>query len=248
MRSMRRLLLLTFLLVLPAAPALAAPSATTKVLECEISLDQSARTLVVEGRMRTVPGARRLRMRFELQTRAPGRTKWARVSVPGFGAWSTAEPAPRRYVFDKRVEGLTAPADYRMVVRFRWLGTGDRVLESVRRTSAICAQEDLRPDLETERIGVQPTDRGDTSRYVVPVRNVGGSVAAPFSVGLTVDGAALRPVSVVTGLGQGGRSELVFEGPRCRPGSTLVAQVDLDGVVDERDEGDNVLSRGCPSA
>jgi len=244
----KRLLLLPLaLLALPAAPAAAAPSVSTKVLECESSLDQPARTMVVEGRMRTVPGARRLQMRFSLQTRLPGRTRWIRVAVPGFTDWSTADPAPRRYVFDKRIEGLAAPAQYRMIVRFRWLGAGDDVLASARRTSASCAQADLRPDLEAERIGVAAGEQPGTSRYVVPVRNDGPSVAAPFALGLTVDGVALRPVSVVTGLAPGARSELTFDGPRCRAGSTLVAHVDPDGEVDERDESDNVLSRACPA-
>lgn len=243
---LRPILLAAALLVLAAAPASAAPSVTTKLLECESSLDQVARTMVVEGRMRTLPGARRLQMRFELQTRLTKRVRWSRVPVPGFGAYSTADPAPRRYVFDKRIEGLSAPAEYRMVVRFRWLGADGDTLETARRFSPACGQADLRPDLEPDRIGAAPTERADTSRYVVPVRNAGASVAAPFAVGLTVDGVVLRPVSVVTGLGEGARSELVFEGPRCRPGSALVAHVDPDGAVDEREEDDNVLSRACP--
>lgn len=243
---LRPTLLAAALLCVVATPATAAPSASTKVLECESSLDQTARTMVVAGRMRTLPDARALQMRFALQTRLTRRAKWARVPVPGFGAYTTATPAPRRYVFDKRIEGLSAPAEYRMVVRFRWLGAEDEKLETARRTSGVCGQSDLRPDLQAERIGVEAGEQADTSRYVVPVRNAGASVAPPFAVGLTVDGVVLRPISVVTGLGEGARSELVFAGPRCRPGSRLVAHVDPDGTVDERDEGDNVLSRGCP--
>ena len=244
---LRPLLLSVLLLGLAAAPAGAAPSASTEVLECESSLDQSARTMVVEGRMRTLPGARKLQMRFELQTRTADRAKWSRVAVPGFTAYSTADPAPRRYVFDKRIEGLGARARYRMVGRFRWRGADYGVLESARRTSAACTQADLRPDLEAERIGVTAGERADSSRYAVPVRNAGRSVAGPFSVGLTVDGVALKPVSVVTGLAAGARSELVFDGPTCRPGSAIVAHVDPAATVDEREEGDNVLSRACPS-
>ena len=238
--------LLLLALAVPAAAVAATPSVATKLLECKPSLDQAARTMVVEGRMKTLPGARRLQMRFVLQTRGAERTKWTRVAVPGFSGYSTADPAPKRYVFDKRIEGLEAPADYRMVVRFRWLGGNGRVLDTARRTSPVCAQADLRADLAPERIGVAPSGQPDVGRYVVPIRNAGASAAGPFAVGLTVDGVVLRPLSVVTGLAAATRSELIFEGPRCRPGSALVATVDPDGAVDERDEGDNVLSRACP--
>ena len=222
----------------PAASA--APSASVRLAACDSALDAAGRTMTVEGRMRTLPGARKLQMRFELQTRRPDRALWTRVVAPGFGVYATADPAPRRYVFDKRVERLTAPAQYRMLVRFRWLGAGDERLASVLRTSAICRQADLRPDLEVDRVAVS----GGT--YTVPVRNTGRSGAGPFAVGLSVDGVALAPVRVITGLQVDGRSEVVFDGPPCRPGRSLVARVDPDGAVDERDEADNELVRACP--
>lgn len=221
----------------PAASA--APSASVRVAACESSLDPAARMMTAEGRMRTLPGARKLQMRFDLQSRRPDRARWTRVVAPGLGVYNTADPAPRRYVFEKRVERLTAPARYRMLVRFRWLGAGDQRLASVQRTSAVCNQPDLRPDLEVERIGVS----GGT--YTVPVRNAGRSSAGPFAVALTVDGVALAPVRVSTGLPVDGRSELVFEGPPCRPGRSIVARVDPDGAVDERDEADNQAVRAC---
>ncbi len=241
---MKPLLLIAVALGLwaPAASA-ASPSATTRLLECQSSLDPSARTMTVESRMRTLDGARRLQVRFELQTRLPGGAKWARVPAPGFGAWNTADPAPRRYVFAKRVEGLLAPAAYRMLVRFRWLDAGGRRLASAERTSPVCAQPDLRADLEPVRIGLGAS-RGT---YTVPVRNAGRAPAEPFLVSLTVDGTALAPLRVITGLPVKGRTELVFEGPVCRPGGSIVVRVDSDGAVDERDEADNQLVRACPA-
>lgn len=222
----------------PAASA--APSASVQVTACHSSLDPAARTMTVEGRMRTLPGARKLQMRFELQSRWPDRARWTRVVAPGLGVYTTADPAPRQYVFDRRVERLAAPAEYRMLVRFRWLGPGDQRLATVRRISAVCRQIDLRPDLEVERIGVS----GGT--YAVPVRNAGRSSAGPFNVALTVDGVALAPARVSVGLPVDGRSELLFDGPPCRPGRSIVVRVDPDGAVDERDEADNQVVRACP--
>lgn len=244
---MKRRLLLLLLpgLLLWAPVASAAPATSARLTACESSLDQPARTMAVEGRMKTLDGARKLQMRFELQVRLPDRARFTRVAAPGFGAWNTAEPAPRRYVFEKRVEALAAPARYRMLVRFRWLGADDERLASTRRVSPVCAQADLRPDLEVTRIEIGPADRPELRRYTVPVQNTGRSLAGPFGATMTVNGAALTPISVITGLPANGRSELVFEGPPCRPETSVAVQVDPDGAVDERDEADNSHVRDC---
>lgn len=239
------LILLALGLSAPAASA-SSPSATTRLVECRSSLDPSARTMTVESRMRTIPGARRLQVRFDLQTRLAGRARWTRLPGPGLGVWNTADPAPRRYVFDKRVEGLIAAAGYRMVVRFRWLDGGGRPLAAATRTSPVCDQPDLRPDLEPVRIEIAAGADSSRRRYSIPVRNAGRSPAEPFVVALTVDGVALAPQRVTTGLQVKGRSELVFDGPGCRPGGSIVVRVDADGAVDERDESDNQFVRVCP--
>lgn len=141
-------LLLPFVLSLVLAPAAQAhPPADVRLTACGSSAAQPLRTMAVEGRMRLVSGARKLQMRFDLQVRSPDRPRWTGVAAPGLGVWNTADPTPKRYVFEKRVEALAAPARYRMVVRFRWLGDGDRRIRSAKRRSPTCVQADLRPDL-----------------------------------------------------------------------------------------------------
>ncbi len=71
--------------------------------------------------MRTVRGAARMQMRFTLQARTPDTTRWSAVAAPGFGTWVSSAPGTSRYVYTKRVEGLLAPASYRVQLRFRWL-------------------------------------------------------------------------------------------------------------------------------
>ncbi len=245
---MKRTLLplaLAIALLAPASAA-AAPSATAKVTECASSLDAAERHLVVEGQIRRTQGARSLQMRFTLQVRAPSEPKWTTVRAPGFGVWHTADPAPRRYVYSKRVENLTAPASYRMVVRFRWRGAGRRTLASARRVTKVCEQPDLRPDLSPLKVTLAPGPEPGTRTYVVPVRNVGRTDAGPFSVTLWVNGRPM-PSQAVIGLPAEGRTDLQLVAPRCEPGSSITIRVDPDGAVDERDEDDNQLARLCPA-
>jgi len=232
-------------LLAPAGAAAAAdPRAEARMTRCEPALEQGRRYLVVQGRMRRVRDAAKLQMRFELQVRLPERPRWARLDAPGFGTWLTADPAPRRYVYSKRVENLTAPAAYRMVVRFRWLDADGRRLTATRRTSERCEQPDLRPDLEPRRVGVTPLTESER-RYVVPVRNTGQTAAGPFAVTLTLNGVPLPSVAV-TGLAPGREADVALDGPACEPGSVIGVRVDSDATVDEADEADDELLRACP--
>jgi len=208
---------------------------------CQTSASQAARFLVGEGAMRAIDDTR-MQMRFELQSRPPSRGGWRAVAAPGFGVWNTALPGVRRYAYSKRVEALAAPADYRMVVRFRWLRRG-RPAAQVKRVTRVCSQPDPRPDLVVARFamkGGNPADR----RYVVRLDNRGGAPSGPFEVAVSVNGASLAPVAVA-GLAAGARVKVQLRGPGCRPGSTVLIRVDPGGRVGERDEGNNELVQPC---
>src|ERR687894_508165 len=97
--TLRRLVLPLVLMLLPAAPASAAPVASAKLLSC----DPEARTVSFEATMREVPGSARLQMRFTLQLREDG---WERVPAPTFDQWTSAEPGMAGYVYSKQVEDL----------------------------------------------------------------------------------------------------------------------------------------------
>ena len=118
-----------------AAPAHAASSGV-KVVGCESSLDPAGRAATFEGRMRVRKSARKMQMRFTLQTRSAEAPGWHKLAASGFGKWLTSDPGVGRYVYTKRVVALEAPASYRTLVRFRWLDAdGDRVA-SAKATSA----------------------------------------------------------------------------------------------------------------
>lgn len=247
---MRRPLLIAFVLAcaFAAAPAHAvAASSGVRLLGCESALDAAGRTATFEGRMRTKRGAKRMQMRFTLQTRSPASPSWRALPAAGFGRWLTSDAGVGRYVYTKRVVSLLAPASYRTTVRFRWLDAdGDRVASS-RSTSAVCRQPDLRPNLRPLGVEARAGADPEHARYLVPVANRGRTPAGPFDVVVSVDGTTLTPAQAPE-LAPGERALVEVQGPPCRPGQMLTVDVDPTGAVDERAEGDNQLSAPCPGA
>jgi hypothetical protein len=227
-------------LALPAAAPAAVRGASVSLTECAPSLSRAERTAVFEGRMRAARPGQRLQMRFSLQTRAePG--PWQRLALAGWDEWVTADPDVGRYVYEKRVENLDAPAAYRAVVRFRWTTVLGQVVRVVRLASEPCRQPDMRPDLVAGRIVLSE------GRYLVPVRNAGRTDAGPFEVVLTVDGQR-QPAEPVMGVAAGDRRVLSLAGPRCAPGGVVAVALDTGETVDERDELSNTVSERCSAA
>lgn len=239
---MRRALMTTLLLL--AWPA-AAEAATVKVVDCVPALAPAERSATFETRMRATGATERMQVRFTLQVREQGvDARWRRVLAPGFDAWLTSDPGVRRYVYDREIRNLTAPASYRTVVRFRWLDADGDVLRSSRGTSAPCRQPDMRPDLAPITLSVLP-GRDGAYDYHLMVRNAGPGHAGRFDVALSAGDAALAPLSVPE-LAARDRRILRFTGPACEPGAPITATVDAGATVDERDEDDNVLVLACP--
>src|SRR4051812_12966218 len=115
---MRQLALTLLLLGALAAPAHASSNGA-RVVGCQSALEPAARVATFEGRMRVKHGARRMQMRFTLQTRSPDDRSWHKLPAAGFGKWLTSDPGIGRYVYTKRVIELEAPASYRTIVKFR---------------------------------------------------------------------------------------------------------------------------------
>ena len=130
---MRRIAITAALLAVTAALAPAGASAAVgnaRLLSCDSALDPAARARGVRG-----PHARGARHDADADAlHAPdppqGQSNWHALSAPGFGRWLSANPGIGRYVYTKRVVSVFAPASYRTVVRFRWLGRGGRRIAS----------------------------------------------------------------------------------------------------------------------
>lgn len=221
-----------------AAVAAAAPCARAATTLGAVGVRSCGRGVAVfEGRVAPLAGAAKAQMRFTLQARTPDDPQWRSVATPGWGSWITA-PKGSRYVYDRRVEQLVAPADYRATVEFRWRDSGGRTLRRERATSRLCRQPDLRPDLSVTALHAD-------LRYVATILNGGRSDAGPFTVAFTRNGEPLGSVSL-PGLAAGATANAVLSGaPACSPGDQITAQVDADDEVDEVDEDGNVLSVTC---
>jgi hypothetical protein len=240
---MRLALLAALPVLLTAAPAGAVtlPVVKVRTSACQSALSPKARSATFTGDMRGLRGATRLQMRFVLQARTEDK-HWAKVAAPGFGTWASSDPGIGRYVYAKTVELLAAPADYRAVVDFRWLGASGRTVLRTTRTSRLCRQPDLRPDLEPQAI----VALGD-GRFAVTVRNSGRTAAGPFAV--TVEAGDLTfQLGTLAGLGAGEEAVVEGQGPACSAEEPFAVTVDPDDAVDESEEDGNVLAGSCPQA
>jgi len=82
-------------------------------------------------------------MRIELEQRLRGETIFHTVIAPGLGVWRDSEAGVKIYKYVKQVTNLTAPAAYRAVVRFRWLGDRGHVLKHAELRTPRCLQPTL---------------------------------------------------------------------------------------------------------
>jgi CARDB len=221
-----------------AALAAASPVARASTTFGAVAVRSCGHAVAVfEGRLAPLAGAAKAQMRFTLQARTPDAPEWRSVAAPGWGSWITA-PKGVRYVYDRRVERLLAPADYRATVEFRWRDADGRTLRHERATSRLCRQPDPRPDLSVTALHPE-------LRYDATIRNSGRGDAGPFTVAFTRNGAPLGSVWV-PGLAAGASYSAVLSGaPACAPGDVVTAEVDAEDVVDEVDEDGNVLSVTC---
>jgi hypothetical protein len=235
------------LLALLSAPAAQASLPARALLaSCTKGAGETARAAVFEGRMTRLRHTVRMQMRFTVQVRTPERPRWAAVSARGLDRWRTSASGVTRYVFDERVVGLYAPAAYRAVVRFRWLGAHGVVLARAVATTPPCRQPDPRPNLVVRQVLVRDALAAGMRRYVAVVANAGRTAANPFSVAFSSDGAPIGRASAAA-LAPGATVRVHVVAPACAAGATVRAEADADDAVDERDERDNSLAIACPA-
>ena len=199
--------------------------------------------MTFEGEIAAAGGSRRMQMRFTLQARTPDQPAWSKVAAPGFGVWITAPRGLGRYLYDKTVSGLLAPAGYRAVVDFRWRNAAGKVIKTGRDTSRTCHQPDPRPNLSAGALTVTPAAsraaplRGDAGQLGPRRRRAvrGGHHPRRDAAGR---GAGRRP-------GRRRPPRDRARGAGLRPGEQIAVVVDATHEVDESDEDDNVLSVTC---
>ena len=248
-RGMRRAALIIFVLAIAAAlPASAQPPVynlpvKAKLTDCHVDAQPADRFAVFVGQMPALQGTKRMWMRFDLYERNPGRN-WRHLTVPKFGTWLKSQRGVPGFIFEKRVDQLQAPADYRAQIRFRWYDKKGRLQRSARKTTRACHEPDPRPDLAIGKVTATEAGQGRL-RYLIRVRNDGRGDVGAFDTVLSVDGNP-QPTATVSGLPAGGQTKVAVVGQRCELGSQLQVAVDTAGTIDEASESNNAVSRPCP--
>ena len=155
---MRRAASITALLVLLLAPSAAragdAPRLRATVSSCQTGIDPASRSAVFTASMPGNEDTARMAIRFDLQQRTVDGGIWKKVAAPSFGRWERSRPGVAGFVYAKDVHGLTAPGEYRAVVRFRWYASDGTRLGD--------AQDD--PQLQAARPAARPRRRPGAGR------------------------------------------------------------------------------------
>jgi hypothetical protein len=119
------------------------PGYSVTLEQCVTSTVQTERSATFTAQMVATPATQKMALRFELQERTRGEADFHTVTAPGLSAWQRAEPGVKIYKYVKQVTNLAAPAAYRAVVRFRWLGEKGRVLKRAELHTQRCLQPTL---------------------------------------------------------------------------------------------------------
>ena len=231
---MLRLGLITALaLMLVPASAIAAGPASVTLTGCK----PKERTAEFEARMDQIPGAVRMKLRYTLEARKPGRV-WRRVAAPELGGWRAASTETTRFISERRVTQLLGPSFYRAMVRFSWIDADGHVVARARSRTHSCWQPDNRPNLKLRELSFE-----GKSSYGALVANTGRSPTGAFDLEITG-----LPPTVVADLAPGEERLVELTGPECEPGTPVTATADPLDLIDERNERDNAVTRRCPSA
>jgi hypothetical protein len=225
-----------FPLAAQAAPVTRPLTAT--VTACHADPVQANRYATFSASMNALPQSKTMEERFELQQNAQG---WHDVSPapPGaFSAWQSSAAGVTVLNDVQTVSALAAPASYRVIVHYRWLGQHNRTLRSATRTTPACRMPDERPNLVVG--AVLTTLNG----YSVRVRNDGQTEAGPFQVTLGV-GSDQLPAQTIQQLGPHTATTVSFTGPACAAGDTLTVVLDPQHAVDETTRADDTKSVPC---
>lgn len=237
---MRRALLSAALATaaLPAAAGAAPLPASVKVTACSVETHEAA----FSARMRQVPGASRMAMRFKLLEQT-GPNAIRRVKVPGLRRWRFSKPGVRTFSYRQGFRNLPENASHRVVVSFRWLSADGTVVQSTRRRSARCRQFVRLPNLVAKIQAVIPTMPG-VVRYQALVSNRGRASASSVPVRLTVDGKVVDTVTIAS-LAPGEQRSVVIRGPECH--QVVRLEADPDKSIAESSDLDNAHELSCPA-
>jgi hypothetical protein len=113
------------------------------VEQCVTSTVQSERSVTFTAHMVATGATQRMEIKIELQQRMRGEIEYHTVAAPDLGVWRGSEPGVKIDNYVQQVTDLTAPAAYRALVQFRWLGYKGHVLKRAELHTSHCLQPTL---------------------------------------------------------------------------------------------------------
>ncbi len=113
---------------------------SASLVQCLTASEPAERSATFSGEMTMFAGASRMSMRIELLERMPGEMSYHVVAAPGLGVWRSSDPGVGVYKYVKQVTNLSAPADYKGLVSFRWQGVHGRTIKRDERRTRRCSQ------------------------------------------------------------------------------------------------------------
>jgi hypothetical protein len=228
------------------------PRAQLRDLVCQRALDPPARAVGITAEMRPLSKTKKMELRFQLLRKTKPHGKFYSVSGGDLGSWllpsnpTLGQRAADVWILHKQVVGLSAPAQYRLRVTFRWFGAHGHVLATTTRESAICSEPELRPDLIVQSITAQPvTGHPRENRYMAVIRNAGASAAGPFEILFSPGGSLQTRTVSVGGLPAHKSIKRSFIGPVCSNASATSVTVDPNDMVDDLNRSNNSLTAVC---
>jgi CARDB len=217
------------------------PRTSARLSACHFSSDPLDRSFDLTTRIRPIIGTKRMAIRFDAQVLRPGASRWVDVRAAGFRTWLKSARNVGAYERFRTVNGLEAPARYRVKVGFRWYRRSGRVLKTTWRLTRTCVQG---PDLRVRAFVVKHRSES-ADDYRVVMHNTGTGSTGPFSVSFRAPNGDVT-TKHVAGLAPNAYAGRTFTGPRCRRGAATVT-IDSHGDVDELQESDNRVTAACGS-
>ncbi len=225
------------------------PRVSLTAFQCQHASEPAGRGIEVTAVMRPLSGTKAMRLRFELLSKSRSGSSYTVVGGGDLGRWIAPSNPPTlgqrpgdKWVYQKPVVDLAAPASYRLRVDFRWLGAHSRLLGTATRYSPVCVQ--TAPDLLVKSIAVRAVaGKPSLNRYVAVIGNDGDAGAGPFAVQFT-DPPASPKSRTVSYLAPRDTMRESFVGPKCTSGAATVT-VDPANQTDDYNRANNAMTAVC---
>jgi hypothetical protein len=120
----------------------ATPTLSAGVEQCVTAPTQAGRSVTFTGQMETVAGTHKMAIEIVVQEHTIEEEGFHTLTTAGLGSWQRSEAGVKIYKVRQAVTDLPAPADFRAIVRYRWMNEKGQIIRHDERRTPICKQPD----------------------------------------------------------------------------------------------------------